>query len=206
MIGIKLMFLMIFHPIDAYTEIKSRGKSLSVLPAILILTMVLVVRYLYVSFVHSPLADIKLSDTNLFLEIGRILLPVITVVVSIYAVTTILYGETKLKTIFITVAYSFLPYVITTPIFLIISRFIGLEAAEFYFGASAIKWVWIILLVFFSIMYQNDYTFLKTVGVSVLSIIGVALIWAVIILILSLSVQVVTWFQEVFKEIFVFNS
>ncbi len=206
MIGFRLMLLMIFHPIDAYTEIKRRENSLSLFPAFLVLFFVLVVRYLSVVFVHAPLADIKLSDTNLLLEIARILLPILTIVVSEYAVTTVLYGETKINTIFFTVSYSFLPYVVTTPFFIIISRFIGLESSEFYYAASAIKWIWIVLLVFFALMYQNDYSFSKTVGVSVLTIIGVILIWAVIILILSLSVQVFTWFREVFKEIFVFNT
>jgi hypothetical protein len=206
MIALDLAFLMVFHPTDAYYEIKRRGKDLSIIPSIVILFLVLAVRYLYVSFVHAPLADIKLRDTNLVLEVGRILLPVLTIVVSIYAVTCIMYGETKIKTIFITVSYSFLPYLIITPLCLGVSQFIGLTESEFYFAAQAVMWAWIVLLVFFSIMQQNDYTLKKTLGVTLLSLIGVVLIWAVAIMILALSVQVVTWFQEVIREYVVFNT
>lgn len=95
-------------------------------------------RYLYVSFVHAPLADIQLRDTNLFLEVGRILLPLLTLVVSFYAVTSLLYGETKLKTIFITVSYSFLPYILITLLLLAVSQFVCLTEYVFYYAAPSI--------------------------------------------------------------------
>lgn len=203
--AVNLAFLMLFHPSDAYYEIRRRGKELSVIPAFVILFLVLAVRYLYVSFVHAPLADIQLRDTNLFLEVGRILLPLLTLVVSFYAITSLLYGETKLKTIFITVSYSFLPYILITLLLLAVSQFVCLTEYVFYYAAQVFMWVWIVLLVFFSIMLQNDYSLKKTIGVSVLSLIGVALIWAVCIMIISLSVQVFTWFQEVIDEYIIFN-
>ncbi len=205
MIALDLAFLMIFHPTDAYYEIKRRGKSLSIIPAVLIFLLVIVVRYVYVLFVHVPMADIKLQDTNAVLEVARILLPVLTVIVSIYAVTAVLYGETKLRTIFITVAYSFLPYIIIMPLLLLVSQVTALTEGQYYFGVQGIMWAWIVLLVFFSIMRQNDYSFKKTIGVTLLSLIGVVLIWAVAIMILALSVQIVAWFQEVIKEYVVFN-
>lgn len=203
--AVNLAFLMIFHPSDAYYEIRRREKELSVIPAFGILLLVLAVRYLYVSFVHVPMADIQLKDTNLILEVARILLPVLTLVISLYAVTSLLYGETKLKTIFITVSYSFLPYILITLLLLGVSQFIALTEYVFYSAAQAFMWIWIVLLVFFSIMLQNDYSFKKTIGVSILSLIGVALIWAVCVMIISLSVQVFTWFQEVIDEYIIFN-
>lgn len=203
--ALDLAFLMIFHPSDAYREIRRREKHLSVIPSVVILVLVLAVRYLYVSFVHAPLADIRLADTNLFLEVARILLPLLTVVVAIYAVTALLYGETKIKTIFITVCYSFLPYIVITLLLLGVSQVLCLTEYAFYHAAQVIMWVWIVLLVFFSVMLQNDYSLKKTVGVSILSLIGVALIWAVCIMIISLSVQVFTWFSEVIDEYVIFN-
>ena len=203
--ALDLAFLMIFHPSDAYREIRRREKHLSVIPSFVILLLVLAVRYLYVSFVHAPLADIRLADTNLFLEVARILLPLLTIVVAIYAVTTLLYGETKIKTIFITVCYSFLPYILITLLLLGVSQVLCLTEYTFYHAAQVIMWVWIVLLVFFSVMLQNDYSLKKTIGVSILSLIGVALIWAVCIMIISLSVQVFTWFSEVIDEYVIFN-
>lgn len=200
-----LAFLMIFHPLDAYRRIRDREKQLSVIPSFLILLLILAVRYLYVSFVHAPLADIRLSDTNLILEVARILLPVLTIVVAVYAVTALLYGETTIKTIFITVSYSFLPYILITLLLLGASQVLCLTEYAFYHAAQVIMWVWIVLLVFFGIMMQNDYSLKKTIGVSILSLIGVTLIWAVCIMIISLSVQVFTWFGEVIDEYVIFN-
>lgn len=199
--AVNLGFLMVFHPSDAYLEIKRRGKAISLIPPVVVMLLVLAVRYIHVAFVHAPLADIRLQDTSLILEIGRLLLPTLTVVVSIYAVSSILGGETSLKSIFFTVAYSFIPYVLVTPLTTAVSRVLSLGEGQFYFGASSLKWIWIVLLVFFAVMIQNNYSFKKTLGVAILSLIGVALIWAAAIMIISLSVQVATWFGEVFREI-----
>lgn len=199
--AIELAFLMVFHPSDAYLEIKRRGSEISILPPSIVLFLALVSRYIHVAFVHAPLADIRLGDTSLILEIARLLLPTLTVVVSVYALSSILGGETSLKTIYFTVCYSFIPYVLITPITTAVSRVLSLGEGQFYFGASSLKWIWIVLLVFFAIMIQNNYSFKKTIGVAVLSLIGVALIWAVAIMVISLSVQVVTWMQEVIREI-----
>lgn len=202
---IELAFLMVFHPIDAFLEIKRRVSNLSLITPAAIIFLMLVARYIHVVFVHAPLADIQLQDTNLILEVGRLLLPALTVVVGIYAISSILGGETNLKTIFFTVAYSFIPYILVTPLTTAISRVLSSGEAQFFYAASTLKWIWIISLVFFSVMIQNNYSFKKTVGVAVLSLIGVALIWAVAIMIISLSVQVVTWFSEVYREITIFK-
>lgn len=203
--SLDLFFLIIFHPSDAFEEIKRRSGKIPLFVPGFILLAVLAVRYLYVAFVHAPLADIKLQDTNILLEIARIILPILTYVVSNYAVTSILYGATKIRTIFYTVTYSFIPYILLTLLSLGVSQVLCLNEAAFYYAFSALKWVWIIALIFFSVMIQNDYSFKKTVGVSILSIIGVVLIWAMIILIIALSVQVITWFNEIRKEIVFFN-
>ena len=91
------------------------------------------------------------------------------------------------------------------PLLLLVSQVTALTEGQYYFGVQGIMWAWIVLLVFFSIMRQNDYSFKKTIGVTLLSLIGVVLIWAVAIMILALSVQIVAWFQEVIKEYVVFN-
>lgn len=203
--ALKIAFLMLFHPIDAYDEIKRRGRTLSLWAPTVILLLVLVVRYFYVAFVHAPLADIKLENTNLFLEIARFLLPVLTFVVSTYAVISVLSGATDLRTIFVTTVYALVPYIVMTPFSLGISHFLALGEASIYSFFSTVKWVWIILLIFVSIMHQNDYSLKKTIGVSLLSLVGVAIIWAVAVLIISLSVQVVTWIKEVMKEATLFT-
>lgn len=202
---LELGILLIFHPSDAFDEIKLKGDRLSLLPGAVLLVLLFAVRYLYVLTVHPPLADIKVSDTNILLEIARILLPVLTLSLSIYAVQSILYGETKLRMIFTTVTYSLVPYLIFTPVMILISRILSAREAGYYNTINNIMWLWIILLVFSSIMYMNNFSFKKTILVSLLSIAGVAFIWGVAIMIITMTIQLAGFFNELYREYILYN-
>ena len=196
----ELGVLLLFHPSDAFDEIKLKGRGLSPLPGAVLLLLVFAMRYVYVLAVHVPLADIRVSETNVLLELGRILLPVLTLSVSIYAVQSILYGETSLRMIFTTLSYCMIPYLIVTPAMILLSHTLSAQEAGFYNAVNSAMWLWIVLLVFVSILYMNNFSFKKTVGVSLLSILGVAFIWGVAVMIIAMSVQLAGFINEVYRE------
>ena len=201
----ELGILLIFHPSDAFDEIKLKNDRLSPLPGLVLLFLLFVVRYLYVLTVHAPLADIKISDTNVIMEIGRIFLPVLTLSLSIYAVQSILYGETTLSMIFTTVTYSLIPYLILTPAMILVSQILSSQEAGYYAAINNAMWLWIILLIISSIMYMNNFSFKKTVMVSLLSIAGVAFIWGVAIMIIAMTIQLAGFFNELYREYILYN-
>lgn len=202
---IEMSVLILFHPTDAFDEIKIRDKKLSYLPGAVILLLVLAVRYLYVLTVHAPLADIQIQDTSIILEVGRILLPVITLVCSIYAVESIMSGETSFRMIFLSISYSFVPYLLLTPLMAVVSHILSREDASLYNGINNVMWVWIGILVFASIFYMNNFTFGKAVKITVLSIIGILLIWGITVMILAMSIQLFEFFGELYKEYILYN-
>ncbi len=202
---LSLALLMVFHPIDAYDEIKLRRNRRSALASVTILLLVILMRYLYVLTVHRPLADIRIQDTNMLLEIGRFLLPILSIVVSLYAVTRILYGETTFLMTFNVVCYSMIPFLLLTPIQILLSRILSNTSAGLFGALHGIMWAWIVLLVFVSIQYMNTYTFRKTVAVSLLSLIGILLMWALAITVIALVFQVIGFFNELTRE-FILDS
>ncbi|MBE6904433.1 MAG: DUF1282 domain-containing protein [Ruminococcaceae bacterium] len=197
---LKLAILCIFHPTDFYEELKTRSDTISVFSGAIIMLLVILMRYLYVITVHIPLADIRVEDTNVILEIGRILLPMITISVSVYAVTSILYGETTLKMVFLSISYAFVPFILLTPVSIILSRFLGLNEAVYFNALSSAMWLWIVLLAFFAIMIMNNFGFFKTIGICILSIILTVLIWAIAVIIIALSFQIIGFVREIVKE------
>ena len=201
----EMAILMVYHPSDAFDEIKLKGKRQPVWPGAVILLAMIVMRYLYVVLVHRPLADIELQDTNLLLEVGRILLPVLTLVVSLYAVQSILYGETTIRMIFSTVTYSLVPYLILTPVLIGLSHLFSREEAAYYGAVNALMWAWIVLLVFVSIMYMNNFSFKKTVLVFILSLIGGLLIWGVAIMAIAMTIQLIGFINELYREYIIYN-
>ncbi|MHB1454401.1 MAG: YIP1 family protein [Saccharofermentanales bacterium] len=202
---IEMSVLILFHPTDAFDEIKIRDRKLSYLPGIVILMMVLAMRYLYVLMVHAPLADIRIQDTSIVLEIARILLPIITLVCSIYAVESIMSGETSFRMIFLAVSYSFVPYLLITPLMTLVSHILSREDASLYHTINNGMWVWIAILIFSSIFYMNNFTFGKSLKIAALGIAGILMIWGVAVMILALSIQLIEFFGELYKEYILYN-
>ena len=201
----ELGLLMLVHPSDAFDEIKLKDKRLSALPGTVILLLVLLLRYGYTLTVHAPLADIRIQDTNILLECGRILLPVLTLVISIYAVESILYGETKLKMIYTTVTYCMIPFLIITPVQIGLSQIMSLEDGGLYGVIGIVMWIWIVLLVFVSIMYMNNFSLKKAVLISLLSIIFTVIIWGIAIMAVAMTIQFAGFIGEMYREYILFN-
>lgn len=202
---IEMSILMIFHPTDAFDEIKIRAKKLSFTPGIVVLILLLLVRYLYVIFVHIPLTDIRIHDTSVLLEAGRILLPIITLVFSIYAVESIMNGERNFRMIFMAVTYSFVPYILITPVMILLSHILSREDSSLFGSINNGMWIWIAVLIFTGIIYMNNYTFGKALRITFLSIIGVVLIWGIAIMMAAMSVQLFDFLGELYKEYILYN-
>lgn len=192
---------MLFHPVDAFYLIKRDREKYSILPSLVLLFMVLAARFIYIYQVHYPLSTLKIWDSNIILEIAKLLVPVITWVVASYAITTIMEGESFMREIFAASAFAMLPYVIITLFLTIFSQFIGKTEEGLFSLLQLFMWIWIGVLFFISVKYLNDFSFSKTAKICFISIIVMFIIWAVLLLIYALSGQLLQFFKGIFMEI-----
>lgn len=191
----------LFHPVDAFYLIKRNREKYSYLPAVILLVSVLAVRFVYIFNVHYPMATLNIWDSNFILEAAKLLLPVITWVVANYAVTTILEGETFVREILAASAYSMLPYIIITLFLTAFSQFIGKMDAGVFVVLQVIMWIWVGILFFTAVKSMNDFSFSKTVGICLMSVLVMFIIWAVLLLIYALSGQLYQFFKGILMEI-----
>ena len=197
MISIK----MLFHPVDAFYLIKRDREKYGILPSLVLLFMVLAARFIYIYQVHYPLSTLKIWDSNIILEIAKLLVPVITWVVASYAITTIMEGESFIREIFAASTFAMLPYVIITLFLTLFSKFIGKTEEGLFSLLHLFMWIWIGVLFFISVKYLNDFSFSKTAKICFISIIVMFIIWAVLLLIYALSGQLLQFFKGIFMEI-----
>lgn len=61
--------------------------------------------------------------------------------------------------------------------------------------------VWVVLLLFLSLKKLNDYGFMKTVLVAIIALAFMVIILAVVILLVSLTAQLITFFTGLWEEI-----
>ena len=181
----------LFHPIDSLDIIKrERERKRALIPAVMLLLLAFFVNYLYVFFVSFQLQ-----------ECGIIGVPLITWVVASVGITSILSGESKLPEIFIASCYSLTPFIVFTPILAALSHILSTSEQGVYTFLRTGLVVWVVLLLFLSLKKLNDYGFMKTVLVAIIALAFMVIILAVVILLVSLTAQLITFFTGLWEEI-----
>ncbi|MBS5479604.1 MAG: hypothetical protein KHX46_00540 [Clostridiales bacterium] len=192
----------LFHPIDSLDIIKrERERKRALIPAVVLLLLAFFVNYLYVFIVSFQLQEKEAIDANLLLECGIIGVPLITWVVASFGITSILSGESKLPEIFIASCYSLTPFIVFTPILAALSHILSTSEQGVYTFLRTGLVVWVVLLIFLSLKKLNDYGFMKTVLVAIIALAFMVIILAVVILLVSLTAQLITFFTGLWEEI-----
>lgn len=192
--------LAVFHPIDCFDIIKRERGKFKPLPVIAMYLLAVLSNYLYIFIVHFPLSAKKATDANIALEFAMVIVPLFTFSVASYAVTAIINGESRFTELLTAQAYSLTPYIILTPILGAVSNLLSFEQAGVYFFFKYVSLLWVLLLIFMAIKYLNDYTVPQTVGIAALSIIMTVIIWAVLLLLFSLTLQLFSFFADIYHE------
>ncbi|MBQ8752708.1 MAG: YIP1 family protein [Clostridia bacterium] len=202
---VNLALVTLFHPTDAFVVMKRKYKEMSILPSVMIFVLMVVLRYLTILLTHRPLQPMDISDTDLLLQIAVLVLPPLTYVVSAYGVTSVMQGETDFKCFFISTAFCYTPYLVISPLNILLSQVLTLEEAGLYDGIVFLMNLWTIVLLFVALIQMNNYSFGKGVLVAVLSIIGIVLIWIVLILAFAFVFQIVMFVRELLQELQIIN-
>ena len=206
MTGIKLCIMMLFHPVVVSEYIKKQRDSETFPRTRLILSLTLLILALGVSifsiyFTHYPLATVSVRKANLLLECGKLFVPVLTWILASYAMTTIMDGATKMSEALVYNILSLVPYVLFTVPLVLLSRVMDGGLSGLYRVLSGGLLVWPIVLMIIGIREMNDYSIGKTVLVVLLTVFTMAVIWATVVLLFTISSQFVTMIREVYYEV-----
>lgn len=93
------------------------------------------------------------------------------------------------------------PFIVLTPIRVALSHVIGAGEAGFYYFLQSAAVIWVVLLLFFALLRQNDYRLVKALGVALMCILFMIIFMAVFIFLASLTIQLVSSVQEIFQEL-----
>ena len=200
--SLNLCLMTLFHPIVVTEHIKrQRGKKMNWIPVIVLLALALLVRIFSIYFTHYPLATVSVRKANLLLECGKLFVPVLTWVLASYAMTTILDGETLLSETLLFSAYALVPYILFTPILTLASRLMDINQLGLFASCEVIILGWVVLLMIIALKEMNGYSAGKTTLIIFLSLFTMVMIWAVVILLYTISSQFAGMVKEIFYEV-----
>jgi len=200
--SLKLCLMTLFHPIVVTEHIKKqRERKMNWWPVIILLALALMVRVFSIYVTHYPLAAVEVRKANLLLECGKLFVPVLTWVLASYAMTTILDGETLLTETLLFSSYALVPYIVFTPILTLASRLMDSSQMALFATLEIGILGWVVLLMIIALKEMNGYSMGKTVLMIFLSLFTMVMIWAVVILLYTISSQFVGMVKEIFYEV-----
>ena len=198
---LKLSVCMLRHPADTLKSIKAHRSKMSIIPMLVLLLLVVAARFISLFIIHYPYQTTPVSEINFFLEGAIYVVPLYTWRVAIFAMTSIMDGETTVKESLTSAAFCMVPLIVTQIPFALLTRIMSLDDIFFYEMINIIIWVWTLILFIMSVKVMNDYSLGKTIGICILNVLAIALIWAVVLLVYALANQLFQFIVGMGKEI-----
>ncbi len=197
---LSLMFSVLVHPSDAFTEIKEKrqGSLWLCVASVLAFYVVTILQTLEGGFLFT-VYDVA-SFNSIWLFIKTVGLVVLWVVAN-WMVCTLLGGRGRFKEIAIVTCYSLQPLIIERILRLFLTNVLLPSEASFLTILEAIATLYFILLMIIGLLKIHDFSMPRLIGTSVLSLAGVAAIVFLAITIVILVQQFGGFIVTVISEI-----
>lgn len=191
----------IFHPLDAGWDLK-REKRGGMAAALTILGLCCAAMAVYDCFSGYIFCAVSEENRNIFLEIGKVLVPFFLFCICNWCVTSLIGGEGSFRDIVIAAAYSLTPIVILLPIATVLSHFLTLEEKDFYIVFVTIAFLWMAVLLVCSNKQAHNYSMSQTIGILLLTLLVMAIVVFLCVLAFVLIQQFVTFASDVANELY----
>jgi len=198
---LKYFVLVLFHPIDTFYLIKKDRKNISKIALLAIMLAAVLMKIIYVYTVNFTVSSTTAAEANAFLEIGIIVVPIMLWALASYALMTICGGEATISEAFAISIYSLAPYIVLTPVTILISHVFSASELAFYIGIRSAIIAWVVLLLFIGFMQSNGLKFSHAIGFAILGILVMVLIAVVVLLAIGLGSQIYKFIQEFSAEV-----
>lgn len=188
------------HPIDSAYEIKKNrgGSVLSATVLYLLLIAVYLWDYLYRGFIFNPVAT---GDVSVPVVLAVLVIPVGLWIIGSYLVGTIRDGEGSFRGVYISTAYSLLPYVIGGPLVLVLTYVLSSNEAFIFTFFHLMLLIWCGVNLFLVTREVHNYEIKETIINMLITLffIVMAVIACVILYLIWLSVW--EYLSQVFGEV-----
>lgn len=191
----------LFRPGRMLDAVKYGRGRIRLSAPLFILACVFAVRLIFIFTVHYPMQDVEPDKANLALEFIKLLLPVLTWIGAVYLISAQFGGESTLTENFIAGAYAMIPYVLIELLAAGLSHVMCWnEQGAFALMVNGVT-LWCVWLLLRAVRRLNDYSFVRTVGVALISVAAMVLIWFAALFAYSLVVCLIQFVQDIILEL-----
>ncbi|MCL2442917.1 MAG: YIP1 family protein [Treponema sp.] len=197
---LKYSLYVIGHPLDGFWDLTHEKRG-SIGAANVIIGLAVIVEVLRLTLTNFQFVTINMEYFNSLIVALRILLPVGLWTVANWSLTTLMDGKGRMFEIYMSVCYALTPYVIINAIMIVLSQFITFEEGAVYWVLAGFAAVWTGILLLAAMMMVHDYSLLKTLFSSILTVVGMGVMVFIFVIFFSLISDAVAYFVSLYKEI-----
>lgn len=193
-------FYVMRHPFKGFWDLKheKKGNIFSASVIVLLLVVVMIIRRQLTGFLVN---FNNTNEMNMVVQFSFVILPFILWCISNWAITTLIDGEGSFKDIYITTAYALTPLVLINIPLVVLSNVFVLEEMSFYYLFDSISIIWSACLILIGIKTIHQFTALKTIVSIIIAVVGMAILVAIVLLLISLVQQLFNFTGILVKEI-----
>ena len=188
------------HPLDGFWDL-SHEKRGSYGAANIIIALAVLVEILRLTLTSFQFVTINMEFFNAVIVAMRILLPVFLWTVANWSLTTLMDGKGRMGEIYMAICYALTPYVIINAGIIVLSQFITFEEGAVYWVLAGFAMLWTGILILSAMMMVHDYSMVKTLLSSLLTVIGMGVMVFIFVVFFSLISDAVAYFVSLYKEI-----
>jgi len=197
---LKYALYVITHPLDGFWDLTHEKRG-SLGAANVIIALAVIVEVLRLTLTNFQFVTINMEYFNSIIVALRIILPVGLWTVANWSLTTLMDGKGRMLEIYMSICYALTPYVIINAILIVLSQFITFEEGAIYWVLAGFAALWTGLLILSAMMMVHDYSLLKTILSSLLTIVGMGVMVFIFVIFFSLISDAVAYFVSLYKEI-----
>ena len=189
-------FHVIFHPFDGFWDLKHERRG-GMRGATFWLGVTLLVQLYSVlgkGYLLGEKGDVLEALVNL-------LAPFLLWIVANWCLTSLMDGKGSFRDIYIAASYALIPLVLFHLPCTIFSNFLITEEMSILSFVMAVGSFWMGLLIFFGMMVTHEYSFGKNIVVSLLTVVGIAIILFLVMIFFSLTGRMVDLITNIVNEI-----
>lgn len=195
---IMYIFHVIFHPFDGFWDLKheKRGGYSGAVIILAFVSLTYLIKDLFVGYVFAGNEPL-----NPVLSFGFVIIPFTLWCIANRCLTSLLDGEGSIKYIVVSSAYAIFPLAIVNIPICLLTNFLALDESVFITTLTYIGFTWSAILVFSAMMVINNYSFLRNIVNTLLSIITMIIIAFIIFLFINLVGRVVGFLTNIYTEL-----
>jgi len=197
---LKYSLYVITHPLDGFWDLTHEKRG-SIAAANIIIISTVIVEILRLTLTNFQFVTINMEYFNAIIVALRILLPVFLWTVANWSLTTLMDGKGRMYEIYMAVCYALTPYVMINAVLIVLSQFITFDEGAIYWVLGGFSMLWTGLLILAAMMMVHDYSLLKTILSSLLTIVGMGVIVFIFVIFFSLISDAIAYFISLYKEI-----